>query len=136
MGPYIITDLALLDSLPGSDAVIPDSDKAYGIQCVGLVKKYSQAGGTASWSQGDKVMDSPLLKRGTAIATFNDKGKYASHATGNHACFFIKSVGKGFVVLEQHVKPDPDKIQTRTIMSRGDKWVSVCDNADSYSVIL
>jgi hypothetical protein len=39
--------------------------------------------------------------------------------SGNHACFFVKFAPGGFMVLEQHVKPDPDKIQTRFVRSRG-----------------
>ena len=40
------------------------------------------------------------------------------------------------MVLEQHVKPDPDKIQTRFIRSRGkDSKLNPADNADAYSII-
>lgn len=136
MGPYVINDVKLVESLPGTDAVVPDSDKGFGVQCVGLVKKYSKAGATLGWNAGEKVMSTPDLKCGTAIATFNAKGKYDSHMHGNHACFFIRFASGGFLALEQHVPPNRNKIQTRLIRSRGtDKGVSASDNADAYSVI-
>ena len=77
-----------------------------------------------------------FFQPGTAIATFNVHGRYANNPSGNHACFFIKFVPGGFMVLEQHVKPDPDKIQTRFIRSRGkDSKLNPADNADAYSII-
>jgi hypothetical protein len=136
-GPYVINDLTLLTTLPGKDAVIPTVDAGYGIQCVGLVKYYSSAGGSKSWTQGDLVSDSPTLATGTAIATFDKDGKYPSKPAGNHACFFISFMpsNKGIVVLEQHVLPDPTKIQTRNIFYRSGKG-DPCGDADAYSVIL
>jgi hypothetical protein len=151
-GPYIIRDLSLLQSLIGADAVISDPD--YGVQCVGLVKYYGVDGNgnkcpsTKEWQQGSSV--SPAIassvtgaqegiQRGTAIATFKD-GKYPSHAHGNHACFFIESQkdGSGFLVLEQHVKPFPDKIQLRVIKYKGEPKDGTIqsDNGDCYSVTL
>jgi hypothetical protein len=134
-GPYRIEKTTLLDSLDGEDAVIPDA--GYGVQCVGLVKTYSKCGATSTWNQGAPVKDSPDIAKGTAIATFNENGKYASKASGNHACFFIEFVGDlGFRVLEQHVKPHPDQIQQRVIRYQTGEHISVCDNANSYSIIL
>src|SRR2546429_7098148 len=83
-GPYVISDLSLLTTLPGKDAVVPASDQGYGVQCVGLVKYYSSCGATAVWKEGDLVGESPGLARGTAIATFDDTGKYRSAASGNN----------------------------------------------------
>jgi hypothetical protein len=136
-GPYVISDLSLLTTLPGKDAVVPAVDVGYGIQCVGLVKYYSSCGGTGAWQEGDLVSDSPKLARGTAIATFDEKGHYRSNASGNHACFFIEFMpsNQGITVLEQHVKPDPTKIQTRNIIYRGNKG-DPSNDADAYSVIL
>jgi hypothetical protein len=151
-GPYVIKDLALLQSLHKSDAVVADRD--YGIQCVGLVKYYGvdslggQCPATSNWSEGSSVrsaIESPIagaqsgIQRGTAIATFKD-GKYPSHAHGNHACFFIEAQqdGSGFLVLEQHVKPFPDKIQRRIIKYRKKlaNGQIDSDNGDWYSIIL
>lgn len=138
-GPYKIRDLALLQSLIGEDAVIPDSDKGGTIQCVGLVKYYSDCGRAADWSQGPAV-NGGEVERGTVIATFDKDGNYPNNKTHNHACFFIEQQadGSGFRVLEQHVAPFPDKIQVRVIKYKGkpkdDKIQS--DNGDCYSVAL
>jgi len=151
-GPYVIKDLSLLQSLDKEDAVVADA--GFGVQCVGLVKYYgvdsvgNKCPATKEWSEGASVrsaVDSCVagaqtgIQRGTAIATFQN-GKYPNHAHGNHACFFIEAQkdGSGFLVLEQHVKPFPDKIQRRVIKYRGkptnDKIEA--DNGDCYSVIL
>ena len=141
-GPYIINDLTLLSSLIGKPAVIPDIDKNYGVQCVGLLKYYSDCGGTKSWTKGDDVSgacDAKTIARGTAVATFNSEGKYASNPTGNHACFFIEEQkdGSGFLVLEQHVDPFPEKIQIRVLKYNGvPKGGKIeMNNGDCYSVI-
>ncbi len=137
-GPYKISDAALLQSLVGEDAVIPDVDMGKGVQCVGLVKYYSDCGAAGSWSEGSAVHGGSV-ERGTVIATFKD-GVYPNHSAHNHACFFIEEQkdGSGFLVLEQHVKPFPDKIQTRVLKYKGkpkDGSIQV-DNGDCYSVAL
>ena len=136
MGPYLFNDMSLIDSLGDGThaAVIPATDTAYGVQCVGLVKYYSRSGPAFGWSKGADVMTSPLLAKGTAIATFNAKGKYANAAAGNHACFFLRFVAGGIEVLEQHVRPNPDMIQKRVILQHGGKG-SASNDADAYSVI-
>jgi hypothetical protein len=147
-GPYIIEDITLLHTLVNKDAVVDDADFGSPIQCVFLVKKYSDCGSASAWKQGQLVSEAVAscsanaqegMERGTAIATFKD-GKYPNHSAGNHACFFIEAQddGSGFVVLEQHVKPFPDKIQMRLIKYKGkpkDGQVEA-DNGDCYSVIL
>jgi hypothetical protein len=84
-GPYIIRDLALLQSLNKTDAVVADPD--YGVQCVGLVKYYAvndegrKCPATADWAAGPSVKSAIAsciakaeegIARGTAIATFKD----------------------------------------------------------------
>lgn len=137
-GPYIIRDLALLQSLIGENAVVPESDKGSSIQCVGLVKYYSDCGAARFWTEGSAVNGGDV-DRGTVIATFKD-GKYPNSSWGNHACFFIEEQkdGSGFLVLEQHVKPFPEKIQTRVLKYKGkpkDGGIEM-DNGDCYSVAL
>lgn len=139
MGPYIIRDISLLKTLAGQPAVIPAVDKSFGIQCVGLVKYYSNCGATSSWKKGESVNGLKTLAQGTVIATFNAHGIYPNHAAGNHACFFVRFLpgGVGIEVLEQHVPPNPNKIQTRSIKFRGaNSPVSPSDNADAFSVVL
>jgi hypothetical protein len=147
-GPYIIDDVTLLQTLIGKDAVVDDADIGSSIQCVFLVKKYSDCGAASDWKQGQLVSEAVAscsskaqegMERGTAIATFKD-GKYPNHTQGNHACFFIEAQddGSGFVVLEQHVQPFPDKIQMRVIKYKGkpEGGKIQSDNGDCYSVIL
>jgi hypothetical protein len=80
-GPYIISNITLLMTLPGRDAVIPPSDAAFGVQCVGLVKVYGGCPRTREWRKGAFVKDTPKLRRGVAIATFFN-GVYPSHSSG------------------------------------------------------
>jgi hypothetical protein len=139
LGPYIIGDISLLKTLPGRPAVIPAVDKANGVQCVGLVKYYSNCGAASSWKKGASVNGLKTLAPCTVIATFNANGIYPNHARGNHACFFIRFLpdGAGIEVLEQHVPPNPNRIQTRSIKFRGaTSPVSPSDNADTFSVVL
>jgi len=136
--PLFFFDQSLLIKLPGSVAVIPPADAQYGVQCVGLVKVWGKSPPTSQWRQGALVRNSPTLKRGTVIATFVG-GIYPSHATNNHACIFIEFLSDmtGFVVLEQHVRPNPNLIQTRTILFCGIKsTTSRSNNGDAYSVVL
>jgi hypothetical protein len=134
-GPYLIEKLSLLESLDGEDAVI--ADPGYGVQCVGLVKTYSKCGATGDWHQGTLVKDATDIRKGTAIATFDANGKYASKKKGNHACFFIEFVGDlGFRVLEQHVPPHRDRIQQRVIRYQSGNHISPSDNANCFSIIV
>ncbi|MGO9413425.1 MAG: BPSL0067 family protein [Spirochaetia bacterium] len=138
-GPYVLSavDVANLSMPPPKDAVVPAADQAGGVQCVGLVKYYTKCGGTGTWKKGAMVKDSPQLKAGTAIATFDSQGRYPSHKSGNHACFFLRFMpgNKGITVLEQHVMPNKNKIQTRNILYRQGKGTP-SDDASAYAVIL
>jgi hypothetical protein len=146
-GPYVINDVALLLSLIGKDAVVEDPN--YGVQCVALIKIYgiNQTGEKCArsrdWSEGRSVKDAVAagaIERGTAIATFNKDGKYLSSPTGNHACFFVEEQKdkSGFLVLEQHVDPFPDKIQNRVLKYKGkpENGAIQMNNGDCYSVIV
>ncbi len=138
-GPYVLSavDIAYLCAPPSKDAVVPVSDQGGGVQCVGLVKYYTKCGATNTWRKGALVADSPRLAAGTAIATFDAQGRYPNHKSGNHACFFLKNMpgDQGITVLEQHVRPSPNKIQTRNILYRQGKGTP-SDDASAYAVIL
>jgi hypothetical protein len=146
-GPYVINDPSSLPSLVGKDAVV--EDPSYGIQCVALVKIYTsnergeKCARSRDWSPGTSVkdaVDAGTIERGTAVATFNKDGKYLSMATGNHACIFVEAQkdGSGFLVLEQHVDPFPDKIQNRVLKYKGkpQNGALQMNNGDCYSIIL
>jgi hypothetical protein len=146
-GPYVINDPGLLLSLVDKDAVV--ESPAFGVQCVALVKMYTindkgeKCARSKDWSPGTSVkdaVDAGTIERGTAVATFNKDGKYLSMATGNHACLFVEAQkdGSGFLVLEQHVDPFPNKIQNRVLKYTGkpDNGAIQMGNGDCYSIIL
>jgi hypothetical protein len=135
-GPYVINDLMLLSILKNSDAVIPPVDKPYGVQCVGLIKFFSNAPRTSEWRKGPAVRECyPGLPPGTAIATFIGD-IYPSLPHGNHACFFKEFLADniGFSVLEQHYGPHPKVIQARDVYY--DAAGDLALNGSNYSVIL
>jgi hypothetical protein len=68
-------------------------------QCVDFVKVAARAPQTASWTEGIKVKGAKIQK-GAAIATFVN-GKYASHATGNHAAIYIRQDAAAIYVWDQ-----------------------------------
>ena len=137
MGPYIFSQPDIMDKLgDGTHAAVrPAVDWRFGVQCVGLVKWYTKAPPTAAWRKGASVMGSRVIRKGTAIATFDTRGRYPLSHHGNHACFFLRFVAGGFEVLEQNVGPHPDMIHTRLVYARGKKTSSPND-ADSYYVIM
>ena len=74
-----------------------------GGDCVDLIKELApglRGRPTSSWKPGALVIDSPGLRRGTAIATFVD-GRYPNNRTGQHAAFFLARAGAGFWVMDQ-----------------------------------
>jgi hypothetical protein len=69
--------------------------------CVALVRRACAAPPTACWRQGAHALSSDVAK-GTAIATFDEAGRYASATDGHsHAAIYIEPRGGGFLVLDQ-----------------------------------
>ena len=86
---------------------------------------------------GDRVLETRSVRKGTAIATFKEKGqRYRDSGPMKHACYFIRFSGTGFEVLEQHAAPDIHKIQARLISSRGLDYRDPRNTADCYYVVL
>lgn len=75
---YIYSDVSDLENKP----------KVGTLQCVALIRHYTNAPPSSAWKQGAAVMDNSTIRKGTAIATFI-KGRYPNMATGNHAAFFM-----------------------------------------------
>lgn len=115
-------------------------------ECVALVQAYTQAPTTLNWEAGDSVCGNKSILPGTAIATFVN-GKYKSHATGNHAAFFLKHTPTGFLVIDQwrDDRPVPENtkptISSREIRFKQKKpnkdgsWPNASNNAYAYSII-
>lgn len=72
-------------------------------ECVTFVQKATGAPVTALWKKGVKVGEAKSggIVRGTAIATFDDKGKYPTDADGQHAAVYLYHDASGITVLDQ-----------------------------------
>ena len=71
-------------------------------QCVAFVQAAAMAGPTRRWSRGELVKGAKLAI-GTAIATFDDKGKYISNTGGlSHAAIYMGQDALGIQVLDQY----------------------------------
>ncbi len=99
--------------------------------CVVYVQKASGAPKAKEWKEGEKVRDSLLIQKGTAIATFVD-GKYLNKPTGNHAAIYISQNDKsGIWVYDQWVGHPVEK---RIIRFRGGHGTASNDG-DAFSII-
>lgn len=127
--PYIYPSV---DDLQGTD-------KVGSKHCVALLQHYAHLPNTGTWSEGDAVIGSRQLAKGTAIATFVD-GRYQSLSTGNHAAFYLSQDANGIWVMDQW-KSDTQKplVSKRYIRRKGKNkqggYIDPSDNADAYSVI-
>jgi hypothetical protein len=82
-----------------------------GGNCVDLVKGVVpglKGLSTATWRRGAHVVDAKGLIPGTAIATFDERGRYPNHDHGNHAAIFVASAGASIWVMDQW-KNDPHR---------------------------
>lgn len=72
-------------------------------ECVEFVRQAAGAPHTTQWTRGAKVMDAGIgtIPRGTAIATFDESGKYPTDALGRHAAIYLSHNAAGIVVLDQ-----------------------------------
>ncbi len=69
-------------------------------QCVAYVQAVAGAPLTAHWRRGQVVKESPITP-GTAIATFDDDGKYGNHTDGrSHAAIYLRQDESGLHVLD------------------------------------
>jgi hypothetical protein len=72
------------------------------------------------------------ISKGTAIATFNAKGSYPNHATGNHAAIYAGQDETGIWVYDQWISQG--RVGKRHIRFKGDPGISSNDG-DDYFVI-
>jgi hypothetical protein len=69
--------------------------------CVALVKHAAGLGATPTWRRGERVRGADL-PRGTAIATFNEAGRYPSTMSGDsHAAIYLDQTPQGIRVIDQ-----------------------------------
>lgn len=127
--PYIYSDV---ESLVGIKLVDDGKGNHHG-QCVSLIKKYTTAPETKKCKPGKTVRGNDI-KKGTAIATFLDEGKYPTKAPYGHTAFYVEQDSSGITVIEQYV--GLAKVQKRKIKFKGKSTVSDgVNDGDSYSVI-
>lgn len=101
-------------------------------QCVRFVQECTNAPITAFWKQGEAVRDNFKIKSGTAIATFDKKGRYPNRASGNHAAVYISQDVSGIWVYDQWV--GRGAVKKRHIRFKGGQG-SPSDDGDAFSVI-
>jgi hypothetical protein len=88
--------------------------------------------------EGEKVLGSMGIAKGTAIATFAN-GKYPNKPTGNHAAFFISQDAAGIWIMDQWSGEGKKTISKRHIVKNGKRkdgtFVDPSNNAEAFSVI-
>lgn len=99
--------------------------------CVPYVQTAAGAPLTSSWTCGRKVRGSLDIAKGTAIATFDENGKYPNQPTGNHAAIYLGQTASGIEVYDQWVgKP----VGQRTIAFKNGQG-SASNDGDRFWVI-
>ncbi len=102
--------------------------------CVDYVKAAAGVPNTAAWQPGPSVRGNAAIRPGTAIATFEPDGTYASR-TGSHAAIYLGQDENGLWVLDQW-RGQP--VHRRLIRFKGDgrgKNGSKSNNGDLFAVI-
>jgi hypothetical protein len=103
-------------------------------QCVDFVRAAADAPPTSQWVEGRRVWSAGWLASGTAIATFDDDGRYANATDGtSHAAIFLERADEaGGIAVYDQWKLHP--VQRRVIRARGGKGTPA-DDADAYSIV-
>lgn len=102
-------------------------------ECVEFVRQVTRAPHTTLWKPGVRVKDTTLgsIRKGTAIATFDDNGKYPTDGQGKHAAIFLGKNAAGIQVLDQW--NSQGKVLPRTI--RFNHTGKRSNNGDTFYVI-
>ena len=104
-------------------------------ECVEFVRKTTGAPETALWKKGIKVSDAKPgeIKRGTAIATFDDAGKYPTDALGQHAAIYLSHTAQAIHVLDQW--NSQGEVKERPIWFNRPKGTRRSNDASTFYVI-
>ena len=72
-------------------------------ECVEFVRQATGAPATATWKPGVRVKDAApgSIPAYTAIATFDESGRYPADALGRHAAVYLSHDSSGIRVLDQ-----------------------------------
>jgi hypothetical protein len=128
---------------------LPGTPLVRGGECVGLVQEYAIGlGHTSTWRQGERVVETRNLQKGTVIANFNEQGRWPGKKHSNHACFFwaygprsmTTGVATSIFVVEQFVASFVSKVQIRELRCQGKwksgQWIDISNNGDAFFVVL
>lgn len=116
-----------------------------GGNCISLIKAYApglRGSSTPTWREGAKVVGTPGIARGTAVATF-ENGKYPrrKEGEGNHAAFYLWQTSDAIYVMDQFTYGSrKQKVISQRRIPRlgktpGGKYINPSNNADAFSVI-
>ena len=117
-------------SVPESDVTGPGKYKnAKGnTECVIFVQQAAGAPPTSLWKKGINVGETlnGKIPRGTAIATFDENGKYPTDGLGQHAAIYLSHDKNAIQVLDQwrsqgEVKQRGIKFNNKTASSRSNQ---------------
>lgn len=104
-------------------------------ECVEFIRQATDAPETSKWVRGRSVKSFKTgeLARGTAIATFDDKGKYPTDALGRHAAIYLSHNNEGIEVLDQW--NSQGEVRKRTIRFHRPKGTKRSNDGDTFYVI-
>lgn len=104
-------------------------------ECVEFIRQASNAPQTALWKKGQKVSEARVgdIPRATAIATFDDKGRYPIDGLGRHAAIYLSHDKNRISVLDQW--DDQGEVKERSIWFNRPKGTKRSNDADTFYVI-
>jgi hypothetical protein len=104
-------------------------------ECAYFVQQVTTAPATAQWKKGAHVKSAQAkdIARGTAIATFDDAGKYPTDGAGKHAAIYLSHNDTGITVLDQW--NNQGEVKQRVIRFNRTEGVSRSNNGDVFYVI-
>ncbi len=104
-------------------------------ECVEFVRQASDAPQTTLWKKGKKISEARVaeISRTTAIATFDDKGRYPTDGLGKHAAIYLTHDKNRIVVLDQW--DDQGEVKERSIWFNRPKGTKRSNDADTFYVI-
>lgn len=107
--------------------------------CAVMVQMTTHAPHTTMWRPGIKVKDAlpGEIEPGTAIATFDENGRYpTTDPPGRHAGIYVSHDGNGITLIDQWAGDDPKTAPgKRTIPYRGPALSGWQGNGDYYYVV-
>jgi hypothetical protein len=104
-------------------------------ECTEFIRQATGAPATIGWCRGVKVADAKpgQILRGTAIATFDDNGKYPTDGLGKHAAIYLSHSQASIQVLDQW--DDQGEVKPRPIWFNRPKGTRRSNDATAFFVI-